>query len=573
MMTNKVFTLKIGGMAGQGIKSAGLTLARVATRSGYHIYTHTEYPSLIRGGHNVMQISISSEPVRAAFLPTDLLIALNQETIDLHASELTFQAGLLFDQDKNFNTTQVDKKVDLFPVPLQKLAQAGGGSEIMINTVAMGAALALLGGNLDLLKDRLSEEFGDKKPEVIKQNHLAAQAGFDFAQKNYAKQVMPILKSKPAGKSKIVVNGNEATALGAIAAGLQYAAIYPMTPTSNILHVLSPLQEEYGFIYKQPEDEISAIHMAIGAAYAGARAMVATSGGGFCLMSEGYGLSGITETGIVIIEGMRSGPATGMPTWTEQGDLRMMLHAHQSDFPRIVLAAGDGEEIFHLTMKAFNLADKYQTPVVLLVDKHICENDQSFEAFDFSMYQLDRGKFNPKKIDNYHRYNLSEDGVSLRSIPGSGNHVMANSDEHDQTGYSSEEIENRNQQMQKRMSKLSTCEQIDMEPPVLYGPETAEITLVSWGSNKGAILEALKQFDNVNYLHNTWMNPFPSEAMKKYLDQSKYLINIECNYSRQFAGLIREKTGIEILDHLTKYDGRPLYPEEIVNKIKTVLKK
>ena len=570
MPKTNVFTFKIGGLAGQGIKSAGIEFAKVCTRSGYHIYTHTEYPSLVRAGHNVMQISISPDEVLSQFRPTDFLVALNQDTIDLHADELSAESGLMFDADKGLKTQKVAPAVKLFPIPLAKLA---GDNEIMSNTVALGASLALLGGNLELLKNLLSEEFADKKPEVIKLNHEAAQKGYDFAKKNYVSAIKSILTPKNHDDKLIVINGNQACALGAVAAGLQFAAIYPMTPTSNILHTLAPIQEKYGFIYKQPEDEISAIHMALGAAFAGARSMVATSGGGFCLMSEGYGLAGLGEVGVVIIEGMRGGPATGIPTWTEQGDLRMLLHAHQSDFPRIVLAAGDAEEAFHLTMKAFNLADKYQTPVVVIVDKTICENDQSYLPFNYSHYQLNRGKYNPEKITNYKRFALSDDGISLRSIPGSGNHIIASSDEHDEEGYSNEEIDNRNAQMRKRMKKLDTCTREDMEEPKLFGPENADITLVSWGSNKGAILEAIKNFDNVNFLHLTWVNPFPTEAVKHYLDRAKYVVNVECNYSKQMAGLIREKTGVEILDHLLKYDGRPIYPEEIIEKVNTVLKK
>jgi 2-oxoglutarate ferredoxin oxidoreductase subunit alpha len=346
-----------------------------------------------------------------------------------------------------------------------------------------------------------------------------------------------------------------------------------MSPISNILHVLAANQENYGFIYKQPEDEISALNMTIGASFAGARSLTATSGGGFCLMTEAYGLAGMTETPVVIINGMRGAPATGLPTWSEQGDLQFVLHAHQGEFPRLVLAAGDAKEAFDLTMKAFNLADKYQTPVVILLDKNICENDQSYELFDTSGYKLDRGKLSDKYSENYMRYKFESDGISPRTIPGSGNFFLANSDEHDQYGYSTEEIDVRTQMMNKRMQKLTTCEKEDMAVPEIYGAERADITLVSWGSNKGSILQAIKNFKNVNYVHITWMNPFPTQAVKKILSESKYLIDVECNYSGQLANLIREKTGIEILDKLLKYDGRQIFPEEIVDKINSVVKK
>lgn len=289
-------------------------------------------------------------------------------------------------------------------------------------------------------------------------------------------------------------------------------------------------------------------------------------------MTEAYGLAGMTETSLVIIEGMRGGPATGLPTWTEQGDLRFILHAHQGEFPKIILAVGDAEEAFHFTMQAFNLADKYQTPVVIIVDKNLCESHQSVPPFDYAGYEIDRGKFTVKKQQNYERYALSNDGVSLRSVPGVGNEVVVNSDEHNKTGYSNEEAKNRIEQMKKRMQKLQTCAKEDMPTPRLIGPKNADLTIVSWGSNKGAILEAMKNFTNVNFLHLTWVSPFPAKEVRNILAKARRILNIECNYSAQMGGLIKERTGIEVENNLLKYDGRPFFPEEIINEIMKVLK-
>ncbi len=572
-MSKLEFTsLKIGGMAGQGIKSAGLMFAKLATRSGYHIYNYTEYPSLIRGGHNAMQICISKEKVMGPSMRTDLLVALNQETITKHLHELQPGAGIIFDKDKKFDFSIVDKQINIFLVPLSRLAKEAGGQELLINTVAIGVAAALLGGELKTLKELIAAEFSDKKAEIVEMNYKAVESGYNFATDNFKDKLQNKLKAIPNVTPKMVVNGDEAAALGAISAGMQFASIYPMTPITGILHIFAAYQQKYGFIYKQPEDEISAINMAIGASYAGVRALTATSGGGFCLMTEGYGLAGMTETPIVIIMGMRAGPATGFPTWSEQGDLRFVLHAHQGDFPRIVLAPGDGQEVFDQTMQAFNLAEKYQTPVLILVDKNICEDDQSFEFFDVSNYKVDRGKFINNQVNDYKRYELVEDGISTRTIPGTGNFFLANSDEHNNYGYSNEEADNRNEQHGKRMKKLDTCEKNDMQAPLLYGPENADLTIVSWGSNKGSIIQAMSEFPNVNYLHITWMNPFPSIAVKKVLSKAKSLLHIENNYTAQLAGLIREKTGIEIKDKLLKYDGRPFFVEEISEKLKKALK-
>ena len=574
-----VLKVKIGGQAGQGIKSSGLLFAKFASRSGFFVYNYTEFPSIIRGGHNVMQINVSKEKVTGPSLKTNVLIALNQETINKHSGELESPSGVVFDSDDKLDLSLVSAETIKYPVPLSKLAREAGGGDLLINTVALGSLVAVLGGKPEVLQDLLTEEYGDKGEAVVQENQKALELGHRYVIQNFPDHVLDSgvgLDSRfrendnsAVDRSKIVLNGNEAVALGAIAGGMQFASIYPMSPITNILHVLAKHQEEFGYVYKQPEDEISAINMAIGAAFAGARSMVATSGGGFCLMSEAYGLAGMTETPIVIFEGMRGAPATGLPTWTEQGDLRFVLHAHQGEFPRIVLVAGDVEEAFYLARKAFNLAEKYQTPVLILLDKYICESHESVLPFDNNDFEIDRGNFSADKLnEKYMRYALAENGISQRTIPGTGNFIMANSDEHTQEGYSNEEAEMRIAQMNKRMQKLKTCEKEDMEKPILYGPKDAETTIVSWGSNKGPILESLKSLPNVNYLHLIWINPFPVDAVKEALQNSKHIINIECNYSAQMKGLIKEKTGIEIKEEVLRYDGRPFYPEDIVERVK-----
>src|SRR3989339_299405 len=567
---SSAFSFKIGGEAGYGIMSVGITFSKIASRSGYYVFDYAEYPSIVRGGHNVMQTTLADKPVRSQLAHTDLLVALNQETIDLHKNELRDGSGVVFDNETDMNLADVPDGVSKFGVPINKIARDVGGSEIMRNTAALGAVMALLGGKMQHLKDLIAEEFSDKKPEITEKNHLVCQAGYDYALGHYKNEIKNVLSQRPNKLEQIVVNGNEAIGLGAIAAGMQFAAIYPMTPVSGVLHTLAPLQEKFNFIYKQPEDEISAINMAIGASFAGARAMTGTSGGGFCLMSEAYGLAGLTETPLVIIEGMRGGPATGLPTWTEQGDLRFVLHAHQGDFPRIVLAAGDVEEAYYMTMKAFNIAEKYQTPVILLVDKQICESHLGVKPFEFKDYKINRGKMVWEKQNDYKRYELTHDGVSPRSIPGVGNHFVANSDEHNEYGYSNEEAENRTEQMKKRMTKLETCAELDMEKPKLYGPPKARITIVSWGSNKGAILDAMEEFDDVNFLHINWISPFPALEVKKILCSANFVLNVECNYTAQMAGLIKEKTGVEVSDNLLKFNGRPVFSEEIIDKIKNI---
>jgi len=569
---SNIVSVKIGGPAGTGVKSVGLMLDKIAARSGYQVCDNVEFPSLIRGGHNVVQVNFSLDEVTSPRLNSDLLIAFDQMTIDLHHNELKKGGGIIFDSDFA-DVSKVRKDISLYGIPLRKIADKAGEKEIFVNIVALSAALQILGGNLETFKKLIEEEYGDKGEKIVEADKKAADLGFEYAVGNYKNNLHKYMESVSSFSSPVsymVLNGNEAAALGAISAGMQFAAIYPMSPINNILHVLAANQGKFGYILKQPEDEISAINMAIGASYAGVRSMTATSGGGFSLMTEAYGLAGITETPIVIFDGMRGGPATGLPTWSGQGDLQMVLHSHQDEFPRIVLAPGDVAETYELTIKAFNLADKYQTPVVVLLDKNICENDKTLLFPDITKVKIDRGKFVKKKIDDYLRYKYEDDGVSVRSIPGVGNFFIANSDEHNEEGYSTEEIEDRNKIMEKRMKKLLTCAENDMPNPEVFGPPDADITIVSWGSNKGSILEALKNFSNVNYVHVTWMNPFPVKFLTDVLPKAKHIVDIECNYTGQLANIIREKTGIEIKDRYLKFDGRMIYPEEIIEKLNSV---
>lgn len=567
-MMSKMFRIRIAGRAGQGVKSAGLILSKFATRSGLYTYNYVEYPSLIKGGHNVLQINISDSKINSTSLKCDFLLALNQEAINKHRSFMSEKSYILFDSEEGIKTENIPSHVKLFSIPLVKLAIEAGNSDMYSNTVALGFVAGILEDNLDILKDIVTKEYGPKE-EIISANIKALDLGFEYAKNNYEDYFGKVFSFKSDTLTEnLLLNGDEACALGAIAAGMQFCAIYPMTPISNLMHTLVKYQSEYKYVFKQPEDEISGINMAIGASFAGARAMTATSGGGFCLMTEGYGLAGITEIPLVIIEGMRAGPATGLPTWNSQGDLHFVLNAHQDEFPRIVIAAGDATEAFYLTMEAFYLADKYQTPVVLLLDKNICEHEETLNKFEVSEYRIDRGKFVQQKLDSFKRYELSPDGISSRSIPGSGNFFISNSDEHDEMGYSNELSTNRVDQMNKRMQKLKTCKEKDMSKPKLYGPEISDLTIISWGSNKGPIIDALNYFTNVNFIHLTWMNPFPKEILNDMLKNSKKLLLIESNYSGQLGKLISQETGIIIEDKELKFDGRPFYIEEMLEIIK-----
>ena len=323
------------------------------------------------------------------------------------------------------------------------------------------------------------------------------------------------------------------------------------------------------------EDEISVINTAIGAGFAGVRAMVGTAGGGFALMSEGYGLAAMTETPVVIVVGQRPGPATGLPTWTGQADLRFVMHAHQDEFPRIVIAPGDVGEAFRCAGEAFNIAEKYQTPVILLTDKYLGESRKTAEGFD--SVKIDRGEFVAEGDGDYLRYKFTDSGVSPRALPGTkGAVVVANSDEHVESGQSTEESDARNRMMEKRMRKLEVFRKV-MPLPKVYGPDKADITILGFGSVKGPVLEALGGLGKVgisaNFIHIVYLSPFPEKEMYSLLAKAKRLLVVENNFTAQFAGVVREYTGVRAENVLLKYDGRPFYPEEIVAKVRSVVKK
>jgi 2-oxoglutarate ferredoxin oxidoreductase subunit alpha len=577
-------SVKVGGEAGMGIATSGYLLTKTLVRGGLHAMDYTEYPSLIRGGHNAFLLRVDAEPVYAPLSHVNVLIALDKATIFLHERELTEDGAIIYDADEIQLEPQRDLKrpeLRTYPVPFERLAIEAAGEKLMRNTVALGAFLAVTDFPCELIEGVITDIFGGKgKQAAIDKNIAAARAGYTFVldnfQDDFAYQLKPIKKTKP----HLTINGAEAVGLGAIAAGCQVYSSYPMTPSSPVLHYLASKEDETGMIVRQPEDEISAINVALGASYTGARSMTGTAGGGFSLMVESVGLAAITETPIVVLEAMRPGPATGLPTWTGQGDLRFVMHAAQDEFPRVVMAPGDVEESFRLTYDAFNLADRYQLPVFVLTDKYLNESHFSVPAFDTQGMKIDRGKIvKESQLRNlkrrFKRYELSPDGVSPRSLPGmEGGIFMANSDEHDEFGYSTEDAGMRTKMVDKRFAKLRGLVG-EVPPPKLHGPKNAELTIVGWGSTKGAILTALNHLKeegiNANFLQLVTILPFPDKSVATTLNHANQILLVENNRTAQLGGVIRERTGIAISEHLLKYDGRPVYPEEITQRAKEVL--
>lgn len=567
-------TVRIGGEAGFGIMTTGLFLGKIATRSGYQAFEYAEYPSLIRGGHNVVTVRIGEEKVYSQEEKIDVLVCLNEETYRLHKENLK-ENGLII-LDKEAIKKEKIKEGSYLSVPFTAMIKEKDLSIVMINNLALGVLVELLGADFGILEEMIRENFAKKGEEIIAKNIEAAKLGQEFIKKHYPAGYKLKIPKRDKISPKIYLTGNEMIGLGALVAHCQFFVAYPMTPASNLLHYLAAKSESSGIVVKHAEDEISVINMALGASFAGVRSMVGTSGGGFALMVEAVSLAGITETPIVIMMGQRPGPATGMPTWTEQGDLLFILHSGHGEFPKIILAPGDLMESFRLTVEAFNLADKYQTPVFILTDKYLLEGRQSVEKEEISRYQarLDRGKWLTEaelnKTQPYKRYQITADGISPRVYPGLPHSLhQANSYEHTEDGHTSEEESVRIAQVDKRNRKITTFLSADAKMPQLYGQKEAPLTVISWGSMKAPILSALRGHEaEFNYLHFSYLWPLSAEKLTRLLSGLKSTLLVENNSTAQFGQLLKMATGLEIKNKLLKYSGRPIYPEEVLKKVK-----
>lgn len=471
-------TVKIGGEAGFGIMTIGLLMGKIATRSGYYAFEYSEYPSLIRGGHNVTEIRISDEKVYSQEKKADILVCLDRQTYDLHKDKVKQSGIVVVDEEENdISRVKVfDKDIFYLDISFTKIIKERGFKKVVLNNIALGSLMHLLGADLDILNNLISERFAKKGEEMINENIQAAKAGFDFAKANYPDGYKIKIPKRERITPKMYITGNEMIGLSSIVASCQMYVAYPMTPATPILHYLAAKAEESGMVVKHAEDEISVINMALGASWAGARSMVGTSGGGFALMVEAVSLSGITEIPIVIAMIQRPGPASGMPTWTGQGDLLFTVHAGHGEFLKIILAPGDVEEAYKLTIEAFDLADKYQTPVFILGDKYLMEGHQSLEESRIKNYELriNRGKLLTQEqlseIKNYKRYLVTNDGISPRAVPGmKGSLHQANSYEHLEDGHSTEDEEERIRQVDKRNRKADTFLKEDYKMPALFG--------------------------------------------------------------------------------------------------------
>ncbi len=576
------FTFKVGGEAGQGVESSGAGFSLALARGGWHIFGLPDYHSRIRGGHNFFQITIAGRPLWShSGLRTHLLLALTEEAVVQHRDEILPGGGVLYDETLPVEQEAITAQGAYpFPVPLGQIAREVGGSEVMTNTAALGAAAGLLGLDPAPMLSVIRDNFSKKGEAVVEGNRQVLLAAAEYAQRyreQFAWEVRP--HDLPP---RMVLHGNQAFAMGALLGGCRFVSAYPMTPGSPVLEWMVAHAERYGVVTVQVEDEIAAICMAIGAGEAGVRAMAPTSGGGFSLMVEALGLAGMTETPVVIYEAQRPGPSTGMATRTEQGDLLFVLRASQGEFPRIVLAPGTIEQSFEAGWRAFNLAERYQCPVIVLSEHFVATSlrDVPPDAFGFDRVRIDRGKLlGPDDLEAlegpYLRHAFTEDGISPRAFHGHPRSVYSTaSDEHDERGHITEEAVNRRRQMEKRMRKLETA-RTELRPPERYGPEKAEVTLVGWGATYGPLRGTVDRLNaagtSANMLHFVDIWPFPTAATAAFLEKANRVVAVEGNYSGQLADLIAIYTGRLVRERVLRYDGRPLNPDWILAKLEEVL--
>ena len=565
------YSIKIGGAAGQGMQTIGDALSRVFAKAGYHVFTHQDYESRIRGGHNFYQIRFSSRPVMSSRERIDIVVALDRETISRHAPELTELGQLLYDSESLKERHEDPRFLD---VPFARLAVEHSGSMLMESLVATGAVLGMLGMETEILSRVIHETFRKKGDDIIRSNIKAAVAGHSYAANTCTRCSFTISTGL---QPSMLIGGAEAIALGAISSGLKFYAAYPMTPSTGIMNYISDKALDFGIIVEQAEDEIAAINMALGASFGGVRAMTGTAGGGFALMVEGLSLAAMTETPVVIALGQRPAPATGLPTRTEQGDLQFAVYSAHGEFPRVVFAPGTPEQAFHLTNKAFDLAEKYQVPAIILFDQYLSDSQWTFDGFDLDRvicrdYRLRGQAF--ADIPEYRRHAFTETGISPLGVPGDSRHVVVtDSDEHDEEGHIVEDAETRNKMIDKRLFKKLPLIRSEIDPPLFYGSERPEIVLAGWGSSYGLMKEAVDSLSrdrNIAMFHFSEIYPLPLTTSLNYLDilrNASLSICLENNATGQFARLLKSETGYTFNRAINRFDGRPFMLEELIGEI------
>lgn len=562
----------VGGEAGDGIDSTGKIFAQALSRAGRHVFTSKDFASRIRGGYTAYKIRTSVDELNSVVDRLDILVALTQRTIDENTDELHEGSVVIFDGERSWDADVPDEQIEL-DVPLKSLAEDAGGA-IMQNVVALGAACEVANFPIEHLDSALEKRFGDKGQKLVENNQEAARKGRDHVRENYDHDFGYDLET--TDEDYVLLNGDEAIGMGALVGGCRFYAGYPITPATNVMEYLTGRIDSYGGTVIQAEDELSAINMALGAARAGARSMTATSGPGIDLMAETFGLIGTTETPIVIADVMRSGPSTGMPTKQEQGDLNATLYGGHGEIPRFVLAPTTIAECFHKTIEAFNLAEKYQTPVYLVSDLAMAVTEQTFSPteFDMSQVEIDRGKVVSEEdmeqyMDEQGRFMPhydAADGISPRAFPGTaeGAH-MTTGLEHDELGRRTEDTDERVRQVDKRNRKVETAQREEEWEVREFGDSSAPNLVLTWGSNEGAIREAMDELEiDVRFISVPYI--FPRPDLTEAVENAEQTVVVECNATGQFADLIERDT-LTRVERINKYNGIRFNADELAERI------
>ena len=565
-MSKKVFTIKFAGPAGMGIKSVGQLFSKILIAHDFNLADYSEYPSLVRGGHNTCQISFSQDKVFAPHYFIDILFSIVPNHWPQHLGEFTKDTLIFSDEqidqiNPEFNQKRKGKFLSL---PLKTLANEIGSAQV-VNTISLGVAAYLFNFDLELTKTIVCGFYKN----FCDLNARAIQSGYDYAKTNFSKYKLNLIY-KPTTKTTDFYEGNEAYSLGFLAGKGDFYCAYPMTPATGALHFLAAKQEAYPNLKViHAEDEVGVANMAVGAAFAGARTAVGTSGGGFALMNEAMSLCGVSEVGVVYYLVSRPGPATGIPTYTAQADLLHAINSGHGEFPKIVIAPGDIDESFEMGYQSLNLAAKIQTPVIVISDKFLGESSTSTQDLTKIKPEIDLGDIEKNPNSDYKRYQYSQGGISPRTIPGTQNgQFLANSYEHDEYGFSTEDATTAKKMFDKRNSKYKLA--LKLAPKAnLFGNKSAKKLIISWGSTKGPILEALKNIKNSSdfaflQLKTLWpINP----DIKKIIDGFKEIIVIENNGTGQLVSILKSQFDFNPQKIHLKYDGRPFFPEEIVKKL------
>jgi len=568
----------IGGEAGDGIDSTGKIFAQALSRAGRHVFTSKDFASRIRGGYTAYKIRTAVDPVQSVVDRLDVLVALTERTVDENLDELHDDSVVIFDGGRTeFEDYDPPQGITGLDVPLTELAKEAGGT-IMRNVVALGAVCAVTNFDIENLDESLQKRFGSKGESIVENNKKAARLGADFVEENYDNDFGYDLET--TDNDYVLLNGDEAIGMGAIAAGCRFYAGYPITPATDVMTYLTGRIDQFGGHVIQAEDELSAINMALGAARAGARSMTATSGPGIDLMSETFGLVATSETPLVIANVMRSGPSTGMPTKQEQGDLNMMLYGGHGEIPRFVLAPTTVAECFHKTVEAFNLAEKYQIPVYVTADLSMAVTEQTFphEEFDMDAVEIDRGKLVDEdeisawqnEKDQFKPHAVTADGISPRAKPGTEGGVhMSTGLEHDELGRRTEDTDVRVEQVDKRYRKVETAEEQEDFSAREFGDPDSDNLVITWGSNEGALEEALGFLEEDGYDVRVLSVPyiFPRPDLTEDVEAAESVIVVECNATGQFADLVEHDT-LTRVDRLNKYNGVRFNADELAADIK-----